>query len=62
VHNGARYLREAVASVLVQSLDAFELLVVDDGSTDGTAAILAGIGDPRLTVLRTNAISASSPA
>ena len=51
VHDGARWLGEAVDSVLGQTLPALELIVVDDGSTDETAAILAGYGDPRLSVL-----------
>ena len=41
VHNGERYLAEAIDSVLAQSVAELELIVVDDVSTDGTAAILA---------------------
>lgn len=40
VHNGEPYLTEAVDSILDQTHEAFELCVVDDGSTDGTAKIL----------------------
>ncbi len=40
-HNRAALVREAVASVLAQSWQDLEILVVDDGSTDGTAAALA---------------------
>jgi glycosyltransferase involved in cell wall biosynthesis len=36
VHNGERYLREALDSALGQSRPADEVIVVDDGSTDGT--------------------------
>jgi glycosyltransferase involved in cell wall biosynthesis len=52
VSNGERYLPAALESVLRQTVSDFELLVVDDGSNDGTPAILEGIGDARLRVLR----------
>jgi glycosyltransferase involved in cell wall biosynthesis len=50
-YNRAGLVTEAVASVLGQTFRDFELLVVDDGSSDGTAAALARFGD-RLAVLR----------
>ena len=40
VYNGARYLREALESILCQSFRDFEFLIIDDGSTDDTLAIL----------------------
>lgn len=40
VHNGEAFLAEAIESILAQTLEAFELIVVDDGSTDGSAAIV----------------------
>ena len=43
---------EAVASVLRQSVEQLELVVVDDGSVDLTGDRLAAISDPRLRVLR----------
>ena len=52
VYNGERYLREAVESILTQTLDAFELLIVDDGSTDGTETICRSFTDPRVRVHR----------
>jgi glycosyltransferase involved in cell wall biosynthesis len=43
-HNGERFLAEAVASVLAQEQDGLELIVVDDGSTDGTAQVARSLG------------------
>jgi glycosyltransferase involved in cell wall biosynthesis len=51
VHNGEAYLDQALASVLQQTFADFELVAVDDGSSDGTAGILASVRDPRLQVL-----------
>lgn len=45
VHNGERFLAEAIACVLNQQYKPLEILVVDDGSTDSTARIAAGFGD-----------------
>jgi hypothetical protein len=52
VHDGQEYLREAIDSILGQSLSAFELIVVDDGSTDETPEILASYSDGRLILIR----------
>lgn len=49
-YNAERYLKEAIASVLAQDHAAWELLVVNDGSTDGTAALLEHYSDPRIRV------------
>jgi glycosyltransferase involved in cell wall biosynthesis len=51
VFNGEAYLREALESVFAQTAAAAEIVVVDDGSTDATPALLASYGD-RLRVLR----------
>jgi glycosyltransferase involved in cell wall biosynthesis len=52
VYNGERYLREAIESILGQTFSNFELLVIDDGSTDGTPAILSEYArDPRVRVI-----------
>jgi glycosyltransferase involved in cell wall biosynthesis len=50
-YNRARLLLEAVRSVVAQSYQHWELVVVDDGSTDGTAAALAAVTDPRVRVV-----------
>ncbi|MBM3268967.1 MAG: glycosyltransferase [Candidatus Sericytochromatia bacterium] len=47
-YNSARYIREALDSVLAQTFQDFEVVVVDDGSTDGTADIVLGYRDPRI--------------
>ena len=47
-YNGAEFIRQAVDSVIVQSYPQWELVVVDDGSTDQTAAIIAGYPDARI--------------
>jgi cellulose synthase/poly-beta-1,6-N-acetylglucosamine synthase-like glycosyltransferase len=54
VYNGEKYLAEAVESILGQTLRDFEFVVVDDGSTDRTAEMLANYsrGECRLRVLR----------
>ena len=50
--NAAGTVGAAMGSVLQQSLDSFELLVVDDGSTDATAEIVRRIGDPRVRLIQ----------
>jgi glycosyltransferase involved in cell wall biosynthesis len=51
VYNGQRFLREAVDSILNQTYADFELIVIDDGSTDATPDILDSYDDPRLRVV-----------
>lgn len=52
VRNGGRDLLMAVWSILGQSMEDWELLVLDDGSTDGSLSAVAGLPDPRVRVLR----------
>lgn len=51
-YNAVEYLRDTIASVLAQTMGDLECIVVDDGSTDGTAAYLASVDDPRVRLLR----------
>lgn len=50
-YNAAPYIAEALRSVLAQTHGALDIIVVDDGSTDDTAAIAASLGDPRIRVV-----------
>jgi glycosyltransferase involved in cell wall biosynthesis len=53
VYNGSRFLREAVDSILNQTFRDFELICVDDGSTDESAAILSEFArrDARIKII-----------
>ncbi|WP_297848087.1 glycosyltransferase family A protein [uncultured Desulfovibrio sp.] len=51
-HNAAPYINEAVDSILGQTCRDFELLVVDDGSTDDTARRVEAYADKRLRLIR----------
>lgn len=44
-HNGARFIERAIASVRTQTFVDWELVVIDDGSTDGTAQIVAKLAE-----------------
>lgn len=52
VFNGETYLAAAIESVLGQTYANFELLVMDDGSTDGSGQVIARYRDPRLVAVR----------
>ncbi|WP_407424475.1 glycosyltransferase family 2 protein [Methanobrevibacter sp.] len=51
VFNGEKYIKKAVQSVLNQSMGDFELIVVNDGSTDSTSDIVSGFDDERIVLL-----------
>ena len=52
VYNGVLFVGEAIGSVLTQTLTDWELIVVDDGSTDATPQVLSEFTDPRISVIR----------
>jgi len=51
VYNGLPYLRQAIESVLAQSFADFELLVIDDASSDGSAECVRSYDDPRIRLI-----------
>ncbi|MCG2807203.1 MAG: glycosyltransferase [Coriobacteriia bacterium] len=53
VYNVERYLPACLDSLLVQSFDYFEILIIDDGSTDDSAALLARYAEDHPTRIRT---------
>lgn len=52
LYNKEEYILRAVESVLAQNFKDFELIIIDDGSTDNSLAILKCISDPRVTVIQ----------
>lgn len=51
-HNRAEYLKQSINSVLGQTMQDFEIIIVDDGSTDGTKSIVESFGDSRIRYFR----------
>jgi glycosyltransferase involved in cell wall biosynthesis len=51
VYNGAALLPETIASLRAQTLTDWELIAVDDCSSDDSVAVLRGFGDPRIRVI-----------
>jgi len=52
VYNQERYVRDAVKSILDQTFEDFELIIVDDGSADRTPEVLCSFSDPRIRIMR----------
>ena len=51
-YNAEEYIGQAIESVLAQRFTRWELIIVDDGSSDGTASIVSRYQDPRIRVFR----------
>jgi len=51
VRDGERHLRPALESILRQTFDDFEFLIVDDASADATREVIASYGDPRVRLV-----------
>ena len=51
-YNREKYIGEAIESILAQSYTDFEILLIDDGSTDRTVEIMRSYTDPRLRIMR----------
>jgi glycosyltransferase involved in cell wall biosynthesis len=59
-YNCAPYIRQAIKSILIQTYKDFELLIVDDGSTDNTEEIVKNFSDMRIRYIKRNHIGRSS--
>jgi glycosyltransferase involved in cell wall biosynthesis len=54
VYNGARFLPEAIGSIHAQTFAGYELLIIDDGSTDDSLAVIRSLADPRARIVAQN--------
>ncbi|MBM4328650.1 MAG: glycosyltransferase [Deltaproteobacteria bacterium] len=54
VFNGRRYVRQAVESILAQTFEHFEFLIIDDGSTEPISELINSYRDPRINLVRQN--------
>ena len=48
VYNAEKYVKQAIQSILDQTYKSFELLIINDGSVDGSAHIIKSFQDPRI--------------
>jgi teichuronic acid biosynthesis glycosyltransferase TuaG len=62
VYNQAKYISQAIQSVLDQTIDSWELIIVDNHSTDGTVEVVQFFDDPRikLSFIDNNGVIAKS--
>src|SRR5262245_39118970 len=60
VYNGERFIADALRSILAQTAPADEVIVIDDGSTDGTGAVVARFPDVRCLRREANGGQASA--
>ena len=51
VYNGEKYLKEAITSILLQTFDDFEFLIINDGSSDASVDIIQSFRDPRIRLV-----------
>jgi glycosyltransferase involved in cell wall biosynthesis len=52
VYNAEKYVGAAVDSILRQSYEKFELIIVDDGSTDDSLSVVSSYADPRIKIFK----------
>src|SRR5690606_29827801 len=52
VYNGEKYIKEAIRNILCQTFSNFELVIIDDGSTDSSIEIIQSIKDRRIRFLK----------
>jgi glycosyltransferase involved in cell wall biosynthesis len=52
VYNGEKYLSEAIDSILGQTFEDFEFLIIDDGSTDSSSEVIRSYTDPRIRLIK----------
>ena len=60
LYNAVEYIHRAINSVLTQTYQNFEIIVVDDGSTDGSGGIVENIKDHRVRLIQQNNAGVSS--
>ena len=59
VYNREKYIKECIDSVLNQTYQNFEIIIVDDGSTDKTVEIIESINDERIKLFKNNHLGVS---